>query len=247
MMFVSDLDHTLIYSKRDLNGEKAVPVEYIGENPITYMTPQALELYWSLRTNSNFMFTPCTLRDYDQTMRISIIHDFLPKFMICENGGRLYVNGKEDTDYRQYILNTFDLYLETARKMMEDAPCTIKDNQTFLTCVFKNSDEAAAWAIRKIPILSDFDFDLQHRKFYIIPKGLDKSVGLSYLIKNYGVKNLVTSGDGMVDRKFTKMGAHIFLPNHAVFSHSFAYVSKSEGVKAGEEILEQVVKLLERN
>ena len=87
MMFVSDLDHTLIYSKRDLNGEKAVPVEYIGEKPITYMTPQALELYWSLRTNSNFMFTPCTLRDYDQTMRISIIHDFLPKFMICENGG----------------------------------------------------------------------------------------------------------------------------------------------------------------
>ena len=37
MMFVSDLDHTLIYSKRDLNGEKAVPVEYIGEKPITYI------------------------------------------------------------------------------------------------------------------------------------------------------------------------------------------------------------------
>ena len=242
--FITDLDHTIIFSEKELNTD-AIPVEYIDGRPITYMTPQALLTLHELREKEDFLFIPCTLRDFTQTTRISFIKEQLPKFMVCENGGRIYIDGEEEIDYRNFIENSFNLHLDKARKVMEYVPCRIKDNGTFLTCIFSNEEDAKNWATRSIPYLSGFDFDIQYRKFYIIPHSLDKSIAVHYLINNYGIKHLITSGDGTVDMKFTKMGNHILLPSHASFTHPYAYITNETGVKSGEEILEKIKTIIE--
>lgn len=66
--FISDLDHTLIYSKRNINIDKnyATCVEYINDKSITYMTTSAYKKFSSLLKDDTFLFIPCTLRDYSQ-------------------------------------------------------------------------------------------------------------------------------------------------------------------------------------
>lgn len=247
--FVSDLDQTLIYSKRNVNLDKEniKCVEYIDNKEITYMTKKSFQDFKYLLSSINFI--PCTLRDFSQIMRIEFIKNNIPKFMICDNGGRIYINGIEDKKYRQLLQSTLN---ETVlNKIKENLEIIIDDgyikydNQTFITCIFKTEEIAKnqiSKIMKQLETPSLFNFELQNRKFYIVPKGLDKSVALQYLIENYKLKNIITSGDGKVDEKFTEFGLPL-LPKKAVFSHDNEIRMINDGIIGGEEIVEKLMKI----
>lgn len=251
--FVSDLDRTLIYSKRNINVDKEdiQCVEYIDDRSITYMTKVAYQKFLTLITNSEFMFIPCTLRSFEQTSRITFIQEYLPHFIICDNGGRIYIDGKEDFTYRNQIMNNVDLkkleeYKPKIEKMIVDGYVKY-DNQSFLTCIFK-SKETAEMQMNNILNKLDmtlFSYDLQDRKLYIIPKKLNKAIAMQYLIKTYELKNIITSGDGKVDKDFTKLGQKILLPKAAQFHHLGETRMIYDGILGGEEIIDQLLTLLQ--
>ena len=169
--------------------------------------------------------------------------------MICDNGGRIYINGIEDKKYRQLLQSTLN---ETVlNKIKENLEIIIDDgyikydNQTFITCIFKTEEIAKnqiSKIMKQLETPSLFNFELQNRKFYIVPKGLDKSVALQYLIENYKLKNIITSGDGKVDEKFTEFGLPL-LPKKAVFSHDNEIRMINDGIIGGEEIVEKLMKI----
>lgn len=249
--FISDLDHTLIYSKRNINIDKnyATCVEYINDKSITYMTTSAYKKFSSLLKDDTFLFIPCTLRDYSQIMRISFIQKYLPKYMICDNGARIYVNGIEDTVYRKTIEEIIDI--KQLLKMKNNIEKIIEgyvkfDNDSFLTCIFENNEIAKKQlsAVLEEVNLEKFTYDLQNRKLYIIPKGLDKAVAVKYLIDNYQLFNIVTSGDGKVDEQFTKLGQKILLPNNAVFHHLGEHRMNYDDILGGEELIDNLLELM---
>lgn len=90
-----------------------------------------------------------------------------------------------------------------------------------------------------------FSYDLQDRKLYIIPKKLNKAIAMQYLIKTYELKNIITSGDGKVDKDFTKLGQKILLPKAAQFHHLGETRMIYDGILGGEEIIDQLLTLLQ--
>ena len=95
--FISDLDKTLIYTKYP----NEICVEYKDGKPISYMTEKGLSLMKKILTKS--IFIPCTMRNLEQTMRINFIKEYNPKFIICQNGANIYINGKLDLEWAEYI------------------------------------------------------------------------------------------------------------------------------------------------
>ena len=240
--FVSDLDKTIIYSKN--NTEKCV--EYKEGKELTYMTLDAYNNFLELRKSINFI--PCTLRDYEQTTRISFIKDNMPKFMICDNGASIYIDGRKNEEYNKYIKENI-VDKKIVKEEIKKIKTIIKQNKIivkrvrsndnfFFLIIFYNSEYAnQRFNIFKKSASDYFDLHLQGRKLYFMPKKLDKTIALKHLIDKYNLGYVITSGDSSVDENFVKLGDKIILPKHAVFKNENALLTQNNGIKAGEEII----------
>lgn len=225
LYFVSDLDNTLIYSH--YSKDYCVEVSNNDKKPITYMLKEGYYHFCDLLQKDDFKFIPCTMRSYEQVSRISFIQDYLPKFIICDNGGSIYINGKLDKDWDNIISKTVDKILVNnvakllKKKNMKDIT-TIRTNKDCFISIFFKDEESAS---NQIDFLksnyegAELKLHIQGRKLYLIPLKLDKKFALDYLIKKYSIKkeNLITSGDSSTDTNFIKCGRIILLPNHATF------------------------------
>ena len=251
MLFFSDLDKTLVYS----GYPDQVCVERSEDKEITYMTPEAIDIFNDLVNIENVIFIPCTLRSYEQTIRISILQSLSRQIFICDNGFSIYENGQLDEcwdtlvqrellDYNKeeihkrllfyYTLNTSEIF-------------KVKTNRdAFFTLIF--IDEIAAEkhfrAVYDLVDESIYRLELQGRKLYVIPQFLDKSIAVKYLVAKYGDDVVITSGDSSVDEMFVKVGTLQILPGHSDLNIISAMRTQNYGIKAGEEILSIVLNSL---
>lgn len=250
--FISDLDKTLVYSHQI--GHKCV--EFDDERQITYMTKIAYNLFINLLNNSDFNFIPCTLRDYKQTTRISFIDTYKPKYIICDNGASIYVDGQRYTKWDEILKNKNIINKELVGKNIEIVKEYIEKNNIplyqlksnddmFFVVIFDNETTAHTWhqQIRELVDEQLFD-EIQGRKLYFIPKGLDKKIACEFLIDEFQLDQIITAGDSSVDINFTSVGDYILLPKHAVFIKPNSIRTKSSGIEAGEEIVKNIVKII---
>ena len=93
---------------------------------------------------------------------------------------------------------------------------------------------------------STYKFDLQGRKLYIVPKFLDKSLAVSYLMRNFSNSRVVTAGDSSVDARFIQYGDVVLLPKHAKIMNASAVRTENEKIKAGEDIIKMVFREYQR-
>lgn len=221
MYFISDLDHTLIYPKYECSGD-IIPIEYIRNVPINFMTNTAFSILSELCANEDFSFIPCSIRAFSQVNRLSFIQANLPKFMICENGGRIYIDGKEDNNYREYVKHTFNLTHDRTRKTID----TIRE-----ACMYV------------YPPIANVKLSVSRKKKDFPSDQVNKAVAVKYLIEKYHLTDIITSGDSQYDKSFTSLGDKILLPKHATFSYENAFVSEHTGVKACEDILHELYRL----
>ena len=103
MIVFSDLDRSIIYSKRFLKDDTTkLEIEiYNGEN-ISYISKETVELIKKIKQNSYFI--PTTTRTIEQFKRISFSKyglDF--KYAVTSNGGNILVNGEVDKEYKLLI------------------------------------------------------------------------------------------------------------------------------------------------
>lgn len=245
MFLVSDLDNTLIYSHQ-LSG---VCVERLGERPITFMTERAVELLHLLLQKDNFCLVPCTLRSYEQTMRIDFVKEGLTPFLICDNGYSFYRNGKLDLNWDEKMKRLIDtsanliLYqqiLDIIRLQNIPVKLVKSNRDAFYTIVFPDIETATHYATIILSALKliGYKSTRQGRKLYIIPQFLDKSLAVAYLRNLYLGKLLVTAGDSDVDIQFVKQGDILFIPRHSSIVVDGARTTDNSGIMAGEEILQ---------
>lgn len=241
--FVSDLDKTLIYSKQNIND--LICVEVKEREKITYMTNKAYIHLIKLLNNYKIQFIPCTLRSFEQTIRIKFIKEKMPKYMICDNGRSIYINGILDDIWENImkekinendIINLYNNLINHIKKN-NLINVKIKENRnSFITLIF--DDEKNVLVNDFLPYINDlYNVFNIGRKVYIIPKIIDKSFALKYLIDNYGFNEIITSGDSEVDFKFVNLGTTKIIPKHAKFKINNSIITKNDNVLAGEEIL----------
>ena len=112
--FISDLDRTLIYSKRAIQEsdpeycKNLIPIEYKDGRVISYMNKNAYDKLQKLIQYEKFKFLPCTMRTLQQTQRISFIKDV--KYYFTDGGINLYKKGNLCTSYGERLLSIFHHY-----------------------------------------------------------------------------------------------------------------------------------------
>ncbi|MGL4741054.1 MAG: HAD family hydrolase [Sarcina sp.] len=236
--FITDLDRTIIHAKN--KGFRCV--EFIGDREITYMTQESYLKLNTMLENKKINFIPCTMRNIEQTLRVDFIKKYSPKIIICTNGAQIFIDGKldevwnnkmkslisfEQVEHNINFIKSFGLEYDEIRNI-EGFYITIKCNTKkeanknfeFLNDKFENNLNILHIGI----------------KIFIIDKNIDKVFAVKYVVDNYNMKNVITSGDSIVDYNFTTIGKSI-LPKHASFKHKNSYITEKEGITSTEDIL----------
>jgi len=195
-------------------------------------------------------------RTVEQFSRINIFqNNNSPKYAITSNGGNIIIDGIVDADWnnhiREKINNNCTPFSDVLKKYFEIK----KDNWI---SEFKTADELFHYAIierANYPqeILSEFELwleeygwnlSIQGRKFYLIPRWLDKWNAVQHIAEIENADFIYAAGDSKLDFKLLLNSHKSIMPIHGIelleeskkTSQHFN-ITNTSGLFASEEIL----------
>lgn len=249
-MFFTDLDRTIIFSKRfvdETNRNLVIPVEEKEGRPISYMNPTAFMMLSVFR--KQVPFVPVTARKYDEIMRISFVREDMPEWMVCESGRVIYHSGKRWGEW--------DHVLE---KELEKVKDDIQQCQNYFRYLLEDKYGVGTWHINNDMVMAKTEgmseneikelesysswfkkrnclLHLQQRKVYLIPTPISKSNAVQYLIHLLKPNRTVSAGDADMDAGMFQKTTFAITPKHHTIANVSIPVTKETGLKAGEEII----------
>ena len=198
----TDLDNTLIYSKKT-NIEEKILVELYNGEINSFMSKYSYELLHKL--NELLLIVPVTTRTYIQYSRIDL--GINPKYVLCANGGILLKDGIKSDEWYKESLNI----VKPSSDEREKAYAFLqKDKRRKFECrniddlfIFTKCDETedvvrdlkAILDMTKVEVLYNKD------KLYIMPKSLNKADTIKRFIREYATEKvqMFAAGDTECD------------------------------------------------
>lgn len=258
MIFASDLDRTLIYSKKAMgtafDSANVIPVElYQGEH-ISFMSPETARLLVELSKTA--LFVPVTTRTIEQYERIFYIKEaFSPRYAVTSNGGNVLIDGVPDPDWQRHVAEALSRS-EEAKKVIEafdriSSPEWVKS--------YRHSDDLFYSIIldrENMPLAQIEDFreelagmrwnlSVQGRKMYLVPDGVSKGEGLLHVKKLAGASRIAASGDSLLDESLLKAADYAIVPRHgeiyAAYMEAGIYTfTERDGMGAAEDLIVKI-------
>lgn len=222
LLYASDLDRTLIFSKRFIDEHptdaKYSATECIGPRIISYMADEVREELHKIRDIDNVLFVPVTTRSIEEYNRVSL--GFIPEYAIVANGAVILHNGepmKEWADYIRKGINKMDILdiisdIKDCLESVSYEPKLIDGSYIF----FKTDDEVKyddeiGVLINDYP---DWQFTRQSKKCYAIPKHFSKQIALRWLWHELNQPYIVASGDSELDLPMLTLADRAIIPAH---------------------------------
>lgn len=201
MLFLSDLDKTLIFSYKRLSD--GICVEEKDGKRLSYMTESSAQLFGDIVKLTRFI--PVTTRSIEQYKRIRFPNGFSPEYAVCDNGGNLLVNGEPDKEWRSAVQKHIDLCteeFELCRDFLEKCPEVYFEirfvDDTFLFTKAHSSDEVISrmreMKLRNVSLFTNGD------KLYAVPSAIDKGLAVKMLRERMGDR-IIAAGDSLFDRQ----------------------------------------------
>ncbi len=257
MVYATDLDRTLIYSRSFVTKEN---MQYLAMFPDgetnNFMTEKAYDLLKIIK--GKIPVIPCTTRSIEQFTRLLQFRDC--EYAICDNGATILHNGKINKQW-EFVVNknmefcTRDL-LKLQDKIKEQG--FVGNTVRFVDyyfLFFKTNDiiKCGDWLEENID-KNKFYYSISGKKCYIFPKFMTKDNALRYLLDIIGENDLITSGDSQVDFGILNMatkGAYLPLNDYNDFNFDFNFaknitILSSMGISAGEYILSKVNEIIDK-
>lgn len=198
----TDLDNTLIYSKKT-NIEEKIPVELYNGEANSFMSKYSYELLHKL--NELLHIVPITTRTYIQYSRINL--GITPKYVLCANGGILLKDGiKSDRWYKESL----DIVKNSSDEREKAYAFLQKDKRRKFECrniddlfIFTKCDETKT-VVRNLKSILDMtkvEVLYNKEKLYIMPKNLNKAYTIKRFIKKYATDKvkIFAAGDTEFD------------------------------------------------
>lgn len=244
-IFISDLDGTLVYSKEPNH----ICIEHKEGKEITYVTKTALEKINKLFKRMEFV--PCSMRNREQINRIDFIREYNPKYIIACNGASIYIDGKKDEEWEEHIRKIVPKgeikeLIKNVENLKFLTTLIYNVDDYFLAISFSTKEEANFYEhkMKHLKPTKDYLVYSINRKVYFINKNINKAFAVEYLKNKYDFKNIYTAGDTLVDEDFTKLSyVQAYLPRHAEFINENAFITKSSGINALDELLDELLKV----
>lgn len=260
MIFASDLDGTLIYSKRLIPPglDELICVEIYKEEPLSFLMPKALSLLKKIA--EHLLFIPTTTRTRAQYQRIHLFYEeIIPKYAIVDNGGIILEKNRVDYDWDKSIQEGLKCGLakeDVAKAFREishsswvtKSGCGDRDlfyyfliNRELLPV--KEVEQFADWLNTR-----NWQLSIQGRKLYLVPTCIDKRNAVAYLKEKEGIKHVLAAGDSLLDLNLLNYADTSIAPSHGELYNSrhikqvdSIHFTETSGILAGEEILKTIV------
>lgn len=237
MIFISDLDKTLIFSKKHLpTTEKLYLAEFKQDLPYSFMSKKTLTNIKDFIYNGG-IFIPATARTEEQYNRIFLFKDLAIKYAILCNGKSILINGEKDFVWEdkmnselsklpEQIQDLFPKIKEFAEKnLFANKNYYIYDNYLAMITVPTKQDLPVYF----IKLLNGF---LKHtgwnafscgRKIYIGNHIVNKKNALEYIIENCldEKHEIVASGDSLYDMEMLDYADLAITPANAEIANNF--------------------------
>lgn len=256
MIVFSDLDRSIIYSKRFFeNDNSELEIElYNGEN-ISYISKKTIELIKKIKQSSYFI--PTTTRTIDQFKRISFSRyglDF--KYAITSNGGNILVDKEIDKEYELFIKEKLKLssHIEDIIELLEkykkiDGIKKIrKAEELFLYIVVDKSTfdfKSIEPFVKQIKHLN-WDTYINSTKVYFVPSALKKSTAIKYICNKFKCEETCAIGDSIMDKDMLDICKNSYVLNHGDLTNllnkdTLFSISTQNSFKGTEEILNEII------
>lgn len=245
-VFASDLDQTLIYSKKWIESDdsRVKCIENIEDEPMSYMLLEGIEILKEI--DEKHTFIPITTRTLAQYNRIKL--PFEPKYAVVANGAIILIDGVVDEVWKKIVdealikaMSTSDMKEEISSLLSEDGVQKIGNaDGLFLYMItdvdvfdrsalndYKDFVEDGLWSIHD-----------QGKKVYFVPNIITKGAALKYLKTRNSYNHIVASGDSKLDESMKKVCDYFIVPGHSKLSGD--YNCKSSGISSGIEIIKEV-------
>jgi hypothetical protein len=259
MIFASDLDRTLIYSSKFINDSSNFKRVEAGDYP-SYMTKRAAELLQTIARQITFI--PSTTRTVEQYRRVNFICGLKPKYAVTSNGGNLLIDGHPDLEYKKAVQRQLQDCLPAPDILKKFKQITL-DSWLIKT---KEADGLFYYCLvdrPKVPLqelaqftdwaaAQNWEVSLQGRKLYLVPKVINKWAPIDRILDIIGKTKVYTAGDSLLDLPLLTATQNHLCPRHG---EVYQYYQKCQqwnghkinfthnaGIKAGEEVLETVMK-----
>ena len=251
MIFATDLDGTMIYSKRRIAEitNQLTCVEFLNEKPISYMTDSAIEKLKFLL--DKIYVIPATTRSTSQFMRVKLFTS--TEFAIVANGGIILHNGTIDQDWQKSISSLLIEYnFEDVLNVFYNLPnLTSKPTLVDSCFVFAKTDNVVL--VKKI-LQSKLDKNIwqlsfQGNKVYAIPCKISKGNALKFIYENYLNSNspIIASGDSNLDLSMLDYSDYALIPSDcslATLNSGNDFIQMGINVFSTEKILDFVMNKL---
>lgn len=262
MMFATDLDRTIVYSKKALEdlgtplNERLLPVEKKEGEALSYMTARSMQLLKEVA--DEILLVPVTTRTTAQFNRIFIFTQQIPiKYAITFNGAEILHGGKPLPDWRESIQEKVKKNCSSHDELKE----ILKGNLFQLNGQLKSAEglfiyyllnekltENHVAEIRKDAAERGWKVSYQGRKLYFMPSPISKGEAVSFVKSREGISTLIGAGDSLLDEDFLMECHHSFIPSHGELAGnttlSSFFTTDQQGIYAGEELLEKIRKLI---
>lgn len=260
MIIASDLDRTLIYSKRALEdygcpaGTILKPVESREGQWVSYMTERSFFLLKEICRQ--YLFVPITTRTTNQFRRITIFAQEIPlSYVITANGAIILKNGKPLHEWAESISSKMKTGSAGIREVMSrldkegfqmDGKIKQVEDLFFYYILLSPLAAGEKQMLSNLVSSIGWNVSLQGRKLYFIPKAINKGDALEFICNMNGAEAIAGAGDSSLDWDFLNRCRSPIVPNHGELAQEASNgfrITKQSGLFAGEEILESYLSL----
>lgn len=256
MIVFSDLDRSLIYSKKfTLDKKDIVNVEIYDNEEISFMSKDSIDLLKELILKEKVI--PTTTRNIEQYKRImfkenSINFDIA---IVC-NGGCILKDGillEEWNDIIKEKLKECTIFNEVKKEFLKykDIKGILKIRDVYDMFFYLVIDKDI-FLIDKLKEFksylskSNWDIHINGRKIYFIPSVIRKEYAVKYFMEHFNIQETCAIGDSTMDLGMLNAVNNSFIPKGSSLCtddvKSKVIISESEGIKGSEEILSHILK-----
>lgn len=222
VIYATDLDRTLIFSKRFLdeynnNETEYSLVETFEGKEISYISNKVKDKLHELNNNGNVEIVPVTSRSIDEYNRINL--PITPEYTILSCGGTILKNGEPIKEYEEYInSNIKRIEMMSLAMDLEDLKSVNRDSKFIDNkYVFTKTDNPEYFDL-EIEALNykypNFIIVRQKSKVYAIPSCFNKGIALRWLQNYLGINKIVASGDSELDLPMLVIADYAIIPKH---------------------------------
>lgn len=248
ILFISDLDNTLIYSYKHY--DQGICVEIKEGKRLSFMTPHSYALLQQVAKCC--LFVPLTTRSLEQYNRIRLLQKSMPAYAITGNGATLLVNGQIDLSWQreteEMIADSVPVFAQALALLAQDKQITLPARVVDQAFVYCKSADIQRTMERLAQGLDLRRVVLNHHKekLYLLPVNLTKGTAVQRLKQRLRREWVIAAGDSSFDLSMLQEADLALIPQHspleeALKTHRDARVSPLPGCQFAEMVLQTVM------